>query len=96
MTTSKPNPTNRKNAKPKGKILRIKQGYNPNSSSMGSIIFVLPAALLGLTAIFGAVSGFLSTILLRRLEKPENKIAAIYMKMQNKLLKSSIQEKTNE
>ena len=40
----------------KGKILRVKQGYNPNSSSMGSIVFALPAALLGTTTVFGAVS----------------------------------------
>jgi hypothetical protein len=26
----------------KGNILRLKQGYNPNSSSVGSVIFVLP------------------------------------------------------
>jgi hypothetical protein len=43
----------------KGRILRVKQGYNPNSSSMGSIVFALPAALLGITAVFGAVSGII-------------------------------------
>jgi hypothetical protein len=96
MTTAKPAPGIRKKAKPGGKVLRIKQGYNPNSSSMGSVIFVLPAALLGLTALFGAVSGFLSTILLRRFENPGNKITALYMKRHNKLLKSSIQEKSSE
>jgi hypothetical protein len=47
------------NNKPKGKLLRVKQGYNPNSSSMGSIVFVLPVALLGITAVFGAVSGII-------------------------------------
>jgi len=50
--------------KPKGKILRVKLGYNPNSSSIGSIIFVLPAALLGITAAFGAVSGMIMSTLM--------------------------------
>jgi len=52
------------NASGKGKILRVKQGYNPNSSSIGSIIFVLPAALLGMTAVFGAVSGVIMSTLM--------------------------------
>lgn len=48
----------------RGKILCVKQGYNPNSSSIGSIIFVLPAALLGITAAFGAVSGMIMSSLM--------------------------------
>ena len=53
-----------KETQQKGKILRVKQGYNPNSSSIGSILFVLPAALLGITTVFGAVSGvILSTMM---------------------------------
>ena len=51
------------------KILRVKQGYNPNSSSIGSIIFVMPAALLGITAAFGAVSGVIMSKLLA--DKPK-------------------------
>lgn len=54
------NDTNHK----QGKILRVKQGYNPNSSSIGSIIFVLPTALLGVTAGFGAVSGAIMAALM--------------------------------
>ncbi|MHC4645530.1 MAG: hypothetical protein ACYTBJ_08505 [Planctomycetota bacterium] len=53
------------NTGPKGKILRLKQGYNPNSSSMGSIIFVLPAALLGITVGFGLVSGIIASAFIR-------------------------------
>ena len=49
----------------KGKILRLKEGYNPNSSSVGSVIFVLPAALLGITASFGAVSGIIMSALMK-------------------------------
>ena len=47
---------NRQNSPKKGKILRIKRGYNPNSSSMGSIVFILPASLIAITIGFGAVS----------------------------------------
>ena len=52
-----------------GNILRVKQGYNPNSSSIGSVIFVLPAALLGITAAFGAVSGMIVSTLVADNEK---------------------------
>lgn len=57
------------NAGPKGKILRLKQGYNPNSSSMGSIIFVLPAAILGITVGFGLVSGIIASAFVRHADK---------------------------
>lgn len=39
-----------------GKILKIKQGYNPNSSSIGSIVFAVPSMLLIASAIFGAAT----------------------------------------
>jgi hypothetical protein len=42
-----------------GKILRLKQGYNPNSSSMGSIIFALPVSLIAVTVGFGAISSII-------------------------------------
>ena len=57
----------------KGEILRIKQGYNPNSSSMGSIVFALPAALFGVTALFGAVSGIIISGFMRKPKKPDTK-----------------------
>ena len=55
---------NKEKQKPEkpGKILKIKQGYNPNSSSIGSIIFVLPVALLSSTAIFAVVSSVLYSV----------------------------------
>ena len=56
----------------KGKILRIKQGYNPNSSSMGSIVYALPAAILGTTAGFGIVSGVLMSSFIKN--KDETKL----------------------
>ena len=40
----------------KGKILRVKHGYNPNSSSMGSIIFALPVSMIAITFGMAAVS----------------------------------------
>ncbi|WP_419660784.1 uncharacterized protein Dvar_11910 [Desulfosarcina variabilis str. Montpellier] len=40
-----------------GKILRVKQGFNPNSSSMGSIIFALPVSLIAVSFTLAAVSG---------------------------------------
>ena len=49
----------------KGKILRVKQGYNPNSSSMGSMVFALPAALLAVTVGFGAVSSIILSAFLK-------------------------------
>lgn len=43
----------------KGSILRVKHGYNPNSSSMGSIIFVLPLSLIGVAFGTAAVSSLI-------------------------------------
>ena len=45
----------------KGRILRLKQGYNPNSSSIGTIVFALPAALMASTVAFGAAAAFICT-----------------------------------
>ena len=53
----------------KGRILRVKQGYNPNSSSMGSIVFALPAALLAVTVGFGAVSSIILSAFLKTSRK---------------------------
>ncbi len=50
----------------KGRILRVKPGYNPNSSSMGSVIFSLPAAMLGVAMAFGVVSSLILSLSLGR------------------------------
>jgi hypothetical protein len=42
-----------------GKILKVKHGYNPNSSSMGSIIFVLPVSMIAASFGMAAVSGLI-------------------------------------
>ena len=66
---------NKEKQKPEkpGKILKIKQGYNPNSSSIGSIIFVLPVALLSSTAIFAVVSSVLYSVFLQKKLKRHEK-----------------------
>ena len=43
----------------KGKILRVKLGYNPNSSSIGSMVFAIPVAMLGVAVGFGTLSGII-------------------------------------
>ena len=48
-----------------GRVLRVKVGYNPNSSSMGSIVYGLPLALLGAGVLFGAGAGALVALALR-------------------------------
>ncbi|MCE5187192.1 MAG: hypothetical protein LLF76_13810 [Planctomycetaceae bacterium] len=59
-----------------GRILRVKQGYNPNSSSMGSMIFILPASLMAVTACFGIVSAVIMAKTLKHSDEapgiPEN------------------------
>ena len=60
----------------KGKVLRVKQGYNPNSSSMGSIIFAFPAALMGIAAGFSIISGIIMSKIVKKdvsEEKEEDK-----------------------
>lgn len=53
----------------KGRILRVKHGYNPNSSSLGSeffAVFVVPASLFAVTIGFGAVSGMIFSAFMRQ------------------------------
>ena len=49
-----------------GRILRLKQGYNPNSSSIGSIVFAVPALILALPAVFGAATAVILAALPER------------------------------
>jgi hypothetical protein len=76
----------------KGKILRIKQGYNPNSSSMGSIVFVLPAVLLAITAVFGALAGLLSALMMRGMDNPNTRTGRFYLKLQRIFFNKKIKE----
>lgn len=81
-----------KRRKSKGKILRVKQGYNPNSSSMGSIVFVLPAVLLAISVIFGAFAGLLGFVLNRHIDDPGTRLGRFYTKLQNLRIKNKINE----
>jgi hypothetical protein len=49
-------------AQHQGRVLRVKRGYNPNSSSMGSIIFALPVSLMAVTVGLGAISSLLLSL----------------------------------
>ena len=57
---------------PKGRILRVKQGYNPNSSSIGSVVFTMSAAVIPATVILGMAAGAISTAILNRVGKRED------------------------
>jgi hypothetical protein len=46
----------------KGKILKIKQGYNPNSSSIGTEIVVFITSLAGLSLVFSTVTAVLASL----------------------------------
>lgn len=54
----------------RGRILRIKEGYNPNSSSIGTIVFAMPTALLAMTVAFGAVAGAVSAASIHKKLRP--------------------------
>lgn len=56
---------------PPGRILRLKQGYNPNSSSLGSIVFALPVTLIGLSALFGFAASLLTSAAMGRRSSPD-------------------------
>jgi hypothetical protein len=49
-----------------GRILRIKHGFNPNSSSIGSIIFALPVSLMAATVGFSVISGLVLQYFIRK------------------------------
>ena len=51
----------RKNKEPRGRVIRLKKGYNPNSSSVGSQIPMFLA--------FAAGAGGLAVVLLHALEE---------------------------
>ena len=50
----------------KGRILRVKYGYNPNSSSIGSIVYVFSAKILGAAVGFGVVASLICSAFLGR------------------------------
>lgn len=48
-----------------GRILRVKAGYNPNSSSIGTVIFAVPAAMLIAPALYNVIAAAFTTATLR-------------------------------
>lgn len=55
----------------KGKILKVKQGYNPNSSSIGTEIVIFFTSLAGLSFIYATVSAILSSRKLKKTGKSD-------------------------
>ncbi len=52
-----------------GKVLALKEGYNPNSSSLGSIVFSFPKALVWVPTVTATVVATLVTYYLNKKEK---------------------------
>jgi len=50
-------------------VLKIKKGYNPNSSSIGTVLYSFPLALAALAAVLSAIVVFLKK---GKKEKNEN------------------------
>ena len=44
---------------PRG-VIKVKQGYNPNSSSIGSLIYSLPFAFVAMSGILAICAAFIS------------------------------------
>ncbi len=59
----------------KGKILKVKAGYNPNSSSIGTLLKAFPCALFGSAVLFNIVTGIIFSRKLKqgKKDKPEKK-----------------------
>ena len=53
-----------------GRVLRVKEDYNPNSSSLGSIVFSLPAALVAAPALLAGAAAWIAARASRANLKP--------------------------
>jgi len=51
----------------RGKVLALKEGYNPNSSSLGSIVFSYPEAWLLAPVIAGTVTAVAAAFFAKKL-----------------------------
>lgn len=58
---------------PRGRILRVKAGYNPNSSSLGTVIFAVPAAMLLAPALYNAIAAAFTSKTLRDRPHPHGR-----------------------
>jgi len=45
----------------KGRVLRVKEGFNPNSSSLGSIVFSIPAALVAAPVLLAGTAAYIAS-----------------------------------
>ena len=54
----------------RGKVLRVKEGFNPNSSSMGSIVFSMSMALIAAPVVLGAAASLICAAGLKK-DSPE-------------------------
>jgi hypothetical protein len=56
----KPQPPASPSAAGRGRVLRVKEGYNPNSSSLGSIVFSFPAALVAAPVLLAGTAAWIA------------------------------------
>lgn len=45
----------------KGRVLRVKEGFNPNSSSLGSIVFSIHTALVAAPVLLAGTAAWIAT-----------------------------------
>jgi hypothetical protein len=57
----------------KGRILRVKEGFNPNSSSMGSIVYAMPAAAIALATALGTVSAVVGGCVIKKNDEHDDR-----------------------
>lgn len=64
----------------KGRVLRVKEGFNPNSSSLGSIVFSIPAAIIATPVILAGAAAWIASSMARadlaemaEIKQPEEK-----------------------
>lgn len=59
-----------------GRVLRIKTGYNPNSSSLGTIIFAVPAAMIAAPVAYNVIAAAFASASLRDRPQPHGQDSA--------------------
>jgi len=45
----------------RGRVLRVKEGYNPNSSSLGSVVFSIHTGLLAAPVLLAAAAAWIAS-----------------------------------
>ena len=49
----------------KGRVLRVKEGFNPNSSSLGSVVFSMHTALVAAPVILAGAAAWIASRMAR-------------------------------